>query len=104
MVLTLMRRLDDEAAKRGARVVYMVLVDQATTFPSRLRARLPDQFRALVDKVREEGFIVLDVRQVLRDSGEPPWRLFFEDGDHFRPTGNRIIAVALKPLVETSPD
>ncbi|MEW6050306.1 MAG: hypothetical protein AB1644_04495 [Candidatus Zixiibacteriota bacterium] len=98
LVLTLMRRLKDEAARHDAKVIYMLIPDQATAFPSRWRKRLPDQFGTLVANLRKEGFTMVDVRQVLRDSGEPPWQLFFEDGGHFRPLGNRLIADALRPL------
>jgi hypothetical protein len=97
--LTLMRRLEGEALTHGARVVFLPIPDRATAFPTGWRARMPDQFGALVATLKADGFTVLDARRILKDSGEQPGTLYADDGIHLRPIGNRHIATALRPLV-----
>jgi lysophospholipase L1-like esterase len=55
--------------------------------------------------MRSWGLTLLDGRRVLVESGVPLGQLYYADGGHYSPQGNRLIATALKPLLasETLP-
>lgn len=50
--------------------------------------------------LKGDGYTVLDVRPALRESGLPPEKLFDADGVHYSSAGNRVIAKALKHIIE----
>ena len=95
----LMRMLADDAAGHGAKVVFMLLPARRFAFPTGLWRLLPDHYADLLARLRREGFVVLDGRDLLRRSGLPPDRLY-SDGNHFQPEGNRLIAAGLRELLD----
>jgi hypothetical protein len=103
----LMSQLVEEAARRQARVVFMLLADRGATFPSPWRQLLPDRHVRVLETLRREGFTVMDGREPLRTSGLQPWQLYQWDGIHYSPAANRILANRLMRLIrsqeETAP-
>lgn len=97
--LRLMDELDSAAAANHASVVYLLLPDIEVVQPPGWRRYLPDHYHTLLDSLRAHGHIVLDIREVFRNSGMPPRDLYLDDGYHFSPHGNQLIAAAIRPCL-----
>jgi hypothetical protein len=99
LLKSLMAAMVSEGEAHGASVVFLILPDLDITAPGGWRKYLPDHYAALLDELREERFDIVDARQVLLDSGLPMWELYYTDAYHYTPTGNRVIAEALKDRI-----
>ncbi|MBI5235179.1 MAG: hypothetical protein HY886_02890 [Deltaproteobacteria bacterium] len=99
LLKALMSAMVMEAESRGAIVIFMMLPDQTTTAPGRLRGLLPDHYGSMVKELSGAGFNVLDARETLRRSGMPMRKLFYYDGIHYTAVGNREIATGLKTMI-----
>lgn len=97
--LRLMAELDSAAAANHAAVVYLLLPDIEVVQPPGWRRYLPDHYHTLLDSLRAHGHNVLDIREVFRNSGLPPRELYLNDGYHFSPRGNQLIATAIRPYL-----
>ncbi len=97
----LMYQLDDEATGQNAFVIFMILPDSKAFAPTSWRKFLPDHFGRLIDELTSDGIEVLDVRDTFRQSGLSRWDLYIEDGIHYTPNGNRIIAQLLYDKITT---
>ncbi len=102
LVCRLMHMLADEALARHARAVFMLLPSRRELAPPPWRRILPDYYDSVLAAFRRERFLVLDGRALLRASGLPPERLYAEDGVHFQPEANRVLAAGLRDLLRTS--
>jgi histidinol-phosphate/aromatic aminotransferase/cobyric acid decarboxylase-like protein len=51
--------------------------------------------------IQERNFVVVDGHRALLSSNESLSQLFNEDGTHYRPTANKVIADALRIAVKT---
>ena len=89
-----------EARERNAAIIFVALPDLRTVAPGAWQVYLPDIYEKRVNDLKGEGYDLLDVRPVLRQSGIPPEKLFQADGVHYSSAGNRIIAAALKNIIE----
>jgi hypothetical protein len=96
----IIERMVVEVEKDGAKVVFMILPSKRLVKPG-WRGRLPDQYGHLVAEMRSWGLTVLDGRRILLEAGIPINRLYYADGGHYSPEGNRVLADALKPLLAT---
>lgn len=97
--LRLMDELDVDAATNQAHVVYLLFPDIEVVQPPGWRRFLPDHYHTLLDSLRAHGHVVLDIREVFRHSGLPPRDLYLNDGYHFSPRGNKLIAAAIRPYL-----
>lgn len=89
-----------EARRRHAAVIFMALPDLKSVAPGIWERLRPDLYAERVNDLKAEGYPLLDLRPFLRKSGLPPEKLFDSDGSHYTPAGNRIIAAALKEVIE----
>jgi hypothetical protein len=103
LLVSLMTRLVSTADSNHAATIFMLLPDRKVSFPSLLRRFLPDHYGQLVAALKAHGFTIVDGRQALVSSGLAPDELYFGDGTHFTPAGNRAIARALRPLLPAHP-
>lgn len=96
----LIDRMALQGRERNAAMVFVALPDLKTVAPRLWQRVLPDRYAARVKELKGEGYTLLDVRPALRESGLPPEELFDADGVHYSSAGNRIIAAALKHVLE----
>jgi uncharacterized protein YjeT (DUF2065 family) len=98
--VALMRRFADEARGHGAQVVFVILPRAPLVFPPLWRRWLPDHYAHAVAELRRHGFTLLDGRDVLRQARRSTSELY--TGEDYTPTGNRLIADALRRLLGAS--
>jgi hypothetical protein len=98
LLAALMHEIVRDGTHRGARVIFMVHPNQDDTFPGRLQKWLPDRYAGLISELRKQGFAILDVREALRRSGKPASALFMDEA-HYRPEGNRVVALAVRQMI-----
>lgn len=89
-----------EARRRHAAVIFIALPNLKSVAPGIWERLQPDLYAERVNRLKAEGYPLLDVRPILRESGLSPEKLFDPDGSHYTPAGNRIIAAALKNAIE----
>jgi poly-D-alanine transfer protein DltD len=91
-----------EARKHGAEVVFVMLPVKADLAGQEgVRRFLPDVYARTLRIVQSRNFVVVDGRRALLSSKEPVSQFFHEDGIHYRPAANKVIADALRPIVNT---
>ena len=101
LLLALMDQMVKEARKHGAGVVFVMLPVQADLDRRGVHRFLPDVYARTLRTIRARNFVVVDGRRALLSSNEPASQLLSEDGIHYRPAANEVIADALRTIVKT---
>jgi hypothetical protein len=96
----LINRMVLEAREHNTAIIFVALPDLKTVAPGVWQRYFPDLYGKMVNDLKGEGYPLLDVRPALRRSGLPPEKLFQADGVHYSSAGNRIIASALKRVID----
>ncbi len=94
-LLQLLTRMRDEVAGHRAKLSLICFPSRFQTEPGRLRRLLPDHYGARIASLRAAGFVVIDVRAVLKEArlgGDAAWS---GDGIHPTAAANHVIAIAL---------
>ena len=99
LLSAIMRKFVNEAGAHGATVVFLALPSFENTAPPGWHKYFPDRYRVMVDRLRSEGFMVLDIRETLQHSGLPARKLYESDLYHYSAKGNRLIADATRQAV-----
>ena len=97
---SLLQEMVNETKKRGAVVYFLMLPDQKIYDWSRIYKYLPDLYNKRVNHLRSLGFNIVDVRKILRENRVPGDKLFMQDGQHYTPVANKLIALALRSIIE----
>ncbi len=101
LLLALMDEMVTEARKHGAEVVFVMLPIRTDLDERGVRRFLPDAYARTLRIVQSRNFVVVDGRRALLSSNGPVSRLFHEDGIHYGPAANKVIADALRTVVKT---
>lgn len=101
LALAIMRRLEAEAHRHGARVVFVLLPGRTQTYPPLWRRWLPDHHGRVVAAIRAQGSTLLDGRNLLRRAGKSPREVYDRDGVEYVAEGNRLIGEALHRVVRS---
>ncbi len=84
--------MSNSAKKDSTTVIFLLLPTKSDVFPG-LKENLFPSYMDLAKKViSRHGDIVVDIRQEFIGSGLSPHKLYKEDGIHFHPIANEMIA------------
>lgn len=99
LLTELMTEMVNEARKRDAEVIFLMVPEMTTFAMSGVHHFLPDNYARRYDELRSAGYNVVDIRQIFRDSGRTAYELFDPDEVHLTPLSNQMVAEALRPVI-----
>jgi len=101
LLLALMAEMVKEGRKHGAEVIFVALPVQTDLAERGVHRFLPDAYARTLRIIQSRDFVVVDGRRALLSSNQPASQLLSEDGIHYKPTANKVIADALRTIVKT---
>jgi hypothetical protein len=99
LLVAVMNEMVREAEKHGAQGIFLTLPTRRTCTRPGIYRFLPDVYQYYVNKLKNQGFNVVDIREIFYKCGQPFNQLFTADEVHYTPLANRIIAKALCPII-----
>jgi len=99
LLLAVMDNIVQTAREHGACVIFIMMPSEKEYSRRGIQSILPDLYSRALHIIRSGEFNVIDARQVLLLSRQPTAELFHEDGVHYKPLANRLIAQALRDKI-----
>ena len=101
LLVTIMSDFVRAARQNDASVTFIMMPGERDFSRRGIYRILPDQYSKVFHAIEARGFNVIDARQIFLLSRHSRVELFCEDGVHYRPLANRLIAQALKDQIQT---
>ena len=99
LLIALLKEMVNSIHEDGAHVLFVMLPNRQDFSRGGIHRFLPDLYERILRIVESQKFTVIDARQVLLNSGQLADQLFHEDGIHYKPPANRLIALAIRSKV-----
>jgi hypothetical protein len=96
LLLAVMDDMVYAARTHDAQVVFIMMPHQDDFTKTSIHRFFPDTYARMFHLIESRGFSVVDIRRVFLMSNQSASQLFHEDGTHYTPLANHLIARVLK--------